>query len=270
MTTPSYSSTVNFALRKVKGTATVPGGTANVTHYYITDGNSLYVVSSVTFPAGTSSLNSVSSLLGVPNVSAANRLVDIYNTNSSPSIVLDLSAGLTGTDGGSYASTTGIQTGDVRIYVWPEIVAENAAVTPGGFTWMSPGPEATYPASYLYTLEQMSDASSGVFYYPTRGNSVITNSSDIRTLMQPVTGPTAYPAGATIASVVRIAPKTLANTLTVAANYASGSAYNLAGCVSSPCLDMEDGTSSSGPSFKLNSAGVWSFTDKASGQTIAP
>jgi len=38
-------------------------------------------------------------------------------------------AGLTGTYGGSYTSTTGIQTGDVRMYVWPEITAENAAVT---------------------------------------------------------------------------------------------------------------------------------------------
>jgi len=270
MNTPSYSSTVNFTLRKVLGTATVPGGTANVTQYYITDGTSLYIVSSVLFPTGTSALGSVSSLLGVPNVSAENRLVDIYNTSSPASIVLDLSAGLTGTDSGSYTSTTGIQTGDVRLYVWPEIAAENAAVTAGGFTWMSPGPEATYPASYLYTLEQMSDAATAVYYYPTRGNNVITNSSDIRTVMQPVTGPTSYVSGTKIASVVRIAPSTLANTMTVTANYASGSTYNLTSCVTSPCLDMEDGTTTSGPSFKLNSAGVWNFTDKATGQTIAP
>ena len=267
MTATNYSSTVNFSLRKVSGTANVPGGTANVTHFYITDGTSLYIVSSVQFPTGTSALSSVSSLLGVPNVSAENRLVDIYNTSATPSIVLDLSAGTTGT--GSYSSATGIQTGDVRMYAWPQIVAENAPTAAGGFTWMSPGPEATYPTSYLYTLEQMSDDATPVFYYPTRGNNVITNSSDIRTVMQPIAG-TAYPAGAIVASVVRIAPSTLADTMTVTPNYAPGSTYNLAACTSASCLDIEDGTAGSGASFKLNSTGTWIFTDKATGQALAP
>jgi len=83
-------------------------------------------------------------------------------------------------------------------------------------------------------------------------------------------GPTTYPAGAKIASVVRIGPKGLTNSMTVAANYAAGSTYNLTSCVTSPCLDVEDGAAGSGLSFTLNAAGVWNFTDKASGQTIAP
>jgi hypothetical protein len=203
----------------------------------------------------------------MPNISTENRIVDICAISATPcgtstsTVALDLSAGMTGSFGGSYSSATGIQTGDVAMYAWPQIVAENAATSPTGYTWMSPAGD---PTAYTYTLEGLSDATPHIFYYPNSISAIITNSGEIRTEMQPVSGPTTYKSGDMIASVVRIGPSSLGNTMTVTANYATGSTYNLASCASSPCLDVED----TGLSFTVSSTGVATFTDKASGQTI--
>jgi len=267
MNQPVYDSTVNFTLRSVTGTATIPGGSANLRQYYLTDGTSLYIVSLAQLPSGSASLTSVGSLLGMPNISTENRIVDVCPISATPcgssssTVALDLSAGTTGSFGGSYSSGTGIQTGDVAMYAWPQIVAENAATSPTGYTWMSP---AGYPTAYTNTLEDLSDATPHIFYYPNSISAIITNSGEIRTQMQPISGPTAYKPGDMIASVVRIAPSAVGNTMTVTAHYAAGSTYNLASCANSPCLDVED----TGLSFTVSSSGVATFTDKASGQTI--
>jgi hypothetical protein len=203
----------------------------------------------------------------MPNISTENRIVDVCPISATPcgssssTVALDLSAGTTGSFGGSYSSGTGIQTGDVAMYAWPQIVAENAATSPTGYTWMSP---AGYPTAYTNTLEDLSDATPHIFYYPNSISAIITNSGEIRTQMQPISGPTAYKPGDMIASVVRIAPSAVGNTMTVTAHYAAGSTYNLASCANSPCLDVED----TGLSFTVSSSGVATFTDKASGQTI--
>jgi hypothetical protein len=267
MNLPVYHSTANFTLHSLTGTATIPGGSANLRQYYLTDGSSLYIISLAQLPSGSSSLTSVGSVLGMPNISTENRIVDICAISATPcgtstsTVALDLSAGMTGSFGGSYSSATGIQTGDVAMYAWPQIVAENAATSPTGYTWMSPAGD---PTAYTYTLEGLSDATPHIFYYPNSISAIITNSGEIRTEMQPVSGPTTYKSGDMIASVVRIGPSSLGNTMTVTANYATGSTYNLASCASSPCLDVED----TGLSFTVSSTGVATFTDKASGQTI--
>jgi hypothetical protein len=275
MGTPSYTTTTNFLLHSTMGTATVPGGTANVRHYYVTDGTSLYILTLTQFPAGTSAISAAGSMIGIPYISAENRLVDINDTSSisNPNLVLDLSAGTAISyvnNAGSYNGTpiaTGIQTGDIRMYGWPQIVAEDVADTNGN-VWMSP---AGYSTAYTYTLDGMSNESTPIYYYPNSSSAVINNTDDIRIQMQPLnsgSATTAYNAGDLIASVVRIAPSTVSNTLTVTANYASGSTYNLAGCTTSPCLDVEDGTSGSGPSFKVSPAGVVTFTDKGAQQAV--
>jgi hypothetical protein len=267
MNQPAYDSTTNYTLRSVTGIANIPGGSANVRQYYLTDGTSLYIVSLVQFPSGSAPLNSVGSLLGMPNISTENRIVDVCAISATPcgstpsTVVLDLSAGTTGSFGGKYTSATGIQTGDVAMYAWPQIVAENAPTVAGGYTWMSP---ASYPTAYTNTLEELSDATPHIFYYPNSISAIITNSGEIRTGMQPLSGPTAYKPGDMIASVVRIAPSSVGNTMTVTAHYAAGSTYNLSSCTSSPCLDIED----TGLSFTVSSSDVASFTDKASGQSI--
>jgi len=267
MNHPVYNSTTNYTLRSVTGTATIPGGNANVRQYYLTDGTALYMVSLVQFPSGSAPLKSVGSLLGMPNISRENRIVDICAISAAPcggspsTVALDLSAGTTGEFGGSYSSATGIQTGDAAMYAWPQIVAENAPTVTDGYTWMSP---AGYPTAFTNTLEELSDATPHIFYYPNSISAVITNSGEIRTQMQPVSGPTAYQPGDTIASVVRIAPTAVGNTMTVAAHYAAGSSYNLSSCASSPCLDIED----DGLSFTVSSSGVATFTDKASGESV--
>ena len=267
MNQPVYHSTTNFTLHSVTGTANLPGGSANLRQYYVTDGTSLYIVSLAQLPSGSASLTSVGSILGTPNISAENRIVDICAISATPcgssssTVALDLSAGTTGSFGGSYSSTTGIQTGGVAMYAWPQIVAENAATPAGGYTWMSP---SGYPTAYTNTLEDLSDATPHIFYYPNSISAIITNSGEIRTQMQPITGPTAYQPGDMIASVVRIAPPAVGDTMTVTAQYAVGSTYNLASCASSPCLDIED----TGLGFTVSSSGVATFTDKASSQTI--
>ncbi|MGD0902043.1 MAG: hypothetical protein ABR924_03785 [Terracidiphilus sp.] len=267
MSQPVYDSTTNYTLRSVTGTATIPGGSANLRQYYLTDGTSLYIVSLAQLPSGSASLTSVGSLLGMPNISTENRIVDVCPISATPcgssssTVVLDLSAGTTGSFGGSYSSVTGIQTGGVAMYAWPQIVAENAAPSPTGYTWRSP---AGYPTAYTTTLEDLSDATPHIFYYPNSISAIITNSGEIRTQMQPTSGPTAYKPGDSIASVVRIAPTSFGNTMTVTAHYAAGSAYNLASCAASPCLDVED----TGLSFTVSSSGVATFADKASSQTI--
>jgi hypothetical protein len=267
MNLPIYNSTTNFTLHSVTGTANIPGGSANLRQYYVTDGTSLYVVSLTQLPSGSTSLTSIGSLLGMPNISKESRIVDICAISATPcgsstsTVALDLSAGTTGSFGGSYGSATGIQTGDVAMYAWPQIVAENAATSPTGYTWMSPAGD---PTAYTNTLEDLSDATPHIFYYPNSISAIITNSGEIRTQMQPVSGPTSYKPGDMIASVVRIAPPSLGNTMTITAHYATGSTYNLASCASSPCLDIED----TGLSFTVSSSGVATFTDKASAQTI--
>jgi hypothetical protein len=267
MSQPVYDSTTNYTLRSVTGTATITGGSANLRQYYLTDGTSLYIVSLAQLPSGSASLASVGSILGMPNISTENRIVDICAISAAPcgsspsTVALDLSAGTTGSFGGSYSSATGIQTGDVAIFAWPQIVAENAATSPTGYTWMSP---AGYPTAYTNTLENLSDATPHIFYYPNSISAIITNSGEIRTGMQPLTGPTAYMPGDVIASVVRIAPAAVGNTMAVTPHYAAGSTYNLASCANSPCLDVED----TGLSFTVSSSGVATFTDKASSQTI--
>jgi hypothetical protein len=267
MNDPVRDATTNYTLRLVTGTANIPGGSANARQYYLTDGTSLYIVSLVQFPSGSTPLNSVGSLLGMPNISTENRIVDICAISATPcgsspsTVALDLSAGTTGSFGGRYTSAMGIQTGDVAMYAWPQIVAENAATVVDGYTWMSP---AGYPTAYTNTLEDLSDATPHIFYYPNSISAIITNSGEIRTQMQPVSGPTAYKPGDTIASVVRIAPSSVGNTMTVTAHYAAGSTYNLSSCTNSPCLDIED----TGLSFTVSSSDVTTFTDKASGQSI--
>jgi hypothetical protein len=267
MNRPSYDATTNYTLRTVTGTAAIPGGNANVRQYYLTDGTSLYIVTLVRFPSGSTPLTSVGSLLGMPNISRENRIVDICAISTTPcgssaaTVALDLSAGTTGSFGGSYSSAVGIQTGDVAMYAWPQIVAENAATVADGYTWMSP---AGYPTAYTNTLEDLSDATPHIFYYPNSISAIITNSGEIRAQMQPVSEPTAYQPGDTIASVVRIAPTAVGSTMTVTPHYATGSTYNLSSCANSPCLDIED----SGLSFTVSSSDATTFTDKASGQTI--
>lgn len=275
MSVPSNTSTTNYLLHSTAGTATVPGGTANVRHYYVTDGTSLYILTLTQFPAGTAAISAASSMIGIPYISATNRLALINDTSSisSPNPVLDLSAGTAisyASNASSYNGTpiaTGIQTGDIRMYGWPQIVAEDVADS-NGYVWMSP---AGFATAYTYTLDGLSNESTPIYYYPNSNSAVINNTDDIRVQMQPLnsgSATTAYNAGDLIASVVRIAPSAVSNTLTVTANYATSSTYNLAGCTTSPCLDVEDGTGSSGPSFKVSSAGVVTFTDKGSNQTI--
>jgi hypothetical protein len=266
---PIDSSTTNYTLRTVSGTASIPGGSADIRQYYVTDGTSLYLISPVQFPSGSTSLDSVGSLLGIPYISATNRIVDVCTISatacgsSSATVALDLSAGTAGSYGGSYRSATGIGTGGVNIYAWPEIVAQNAATVVNAFTWMSPSGD---PTAYTNMLDELSSEASPVFYYPNSASDVITESDEIRTQMQPVSGPTTYHPGDLIASVARIAPTLVADTMTVTAHYATGSTYNLASCASSPCLDIED----TGLSFTVSATGTTSFTDKSANEPSPP
>jgi len=273
MNPPAYYSTTNFTLRTDSGTATIPGGTANLRHIYATDGTSLYILSLVQFPSGSSALGSVSSTLGIPYLSSQttqNRLVEVYPVTSLSSCtgpfssVLDLSAGAGSCTG------TALKTGDVDLYAWPQIVAEDVANKSTLNEWMSGS--WNYNPNYNLTLDQvgLGDTSLGqdIFYYPNSSSPVLNDTNDIRTQMQPLSATTTYKAGDLIASVVRIAPATLTTTMTVKANYATGSTYNLASCTTSPCLDVEDGSTTGGPSFMLLPSGLVTFMDKASSQAL--
>jgi hypothetical protein len=273
MNPPAYYSTTNFTLRSDSGTATIPGGTANLRHIYATDGSSLYILSLVQFPNGSSALNSVSSILGIPYLSSQttkNRIVEVFPVTGLASCTgpfsseLDLSAGA-----GSCAGTA-LKTGDVNLYAWPQIVAEDVANNSTLNEWMSGS--WNYNPNYNFTLDQVglgnTNLGQDIFYYPNSSSPVLNDTNDIRTQMQPLSGSTTYKAGDLIASVVRIAPTTLTTTMTVKTNYATGSTYNLAGCTTSPCLDVEDGTTSSGPSFTLLPSGLVTFTDKAATQIL--
>jgi len=278
MSTPTYDATTNFTLHTTVGNATSTDGSSSIRKYYITDGGALYILSLVQFSSATSSLTSIGDLLGMPYISTANRLVQVKPVNGlsacyGPYSVLDLSDD-TGYCQGTTSPTapTALVIGDVDIYAWPQIYAEavDATNTSGSFIWMSQANlnGVTNTPIYLETLDGLSNASPPWYYYPNSSSNVINYTGDIRTVMQPTAGATAYKSGDVIASVARIAPASYGNSMQVNTSYKAGSSYNLALCTNSPCLDVEDTTVTGSMSFQLSSSGIVTFTDKGSGQTI--
>jgi len=282
MAAPTYDSTTHFNIHSTTGTASTPDGSANVREYYVTDGEALYIINLVQFTSASSALSSVSSLLGVPYISAEDRLVNVSPVSGLSSCygsysILDLSSNAGYCFGTASSSVpTGLATGDVDLYAWPQLYAEaEDKASPTGNIWMSTADVlegSTETPIYELTLDGLSDASPPIYYYPNSSSAVINYTGDIRSVMQPTSGSTTYASGDFIASVVRVTPSSFTNTMRVTASYKSGSTYNLSGCTTSPCLDVEDSISNSSDtssmSFKVSSTGVVTFTDNGSSQTI--
>jgi len=263
MSPPTFDQTQNYTLHTTTGSVNNADLSAGVRHYFVTDGTVLYIVTLVQVNAPCSStqpcmLDQLGNLLGVPNISSVNRIVNVNDATTLNS-VLDFSQ-----DSGSYTSTA-LQTGDVRMDAWPQIVAENVAPNGTTNTWMTVSTNETNPfPTWNQTLEQLGNAStqdganlSRIYYYPNSNTPCLTTTDDIRVGIQPTTSATAYVAGDLMASVVRIAPTANTTHMTVTPVTVNGSSFKISQItVSDP-----------GMSFQLSWNNV-SFTDLRSGQVI--
>jgi len=252
MGAPTFDQTQNYTLHTISGAVNNTDINAGVRHYFVTDGTLLYIVTLIQINAPCT-LDQLDNILGIPNISSKNRIVNVNDVNTLAS-VLDFSQ-----DTGSYANTS-LQTGDVRMDAWPQIVAENIA--PNGNTWMSTSTSTSSGvATWNQTLEQLGNATNGngtrIYYYPNSSTPILTTTDDIRTNIQPTSSGTSYAAGDLVASVVRIAPTAAGNNMVVTPVYAGSSSFKISQItISDPNM-----------SFQLN----WNtvvFTDKRASQTI--
>jgi len=245
-----YNSTDNYTLRTVTGTDT--NSNASIKTRYLTDGTSLYHITMIKFNSPVT-LKSSNVMIGLPNFSNTQRIVNIYDGNNISS-VLDLSSAAASTLTSSVLKIGNASNYRDNVFIqgWPQLKADNNVGS--GVEWMS-------GTNYNQTLEKL--IGSNIWWDVKSGKSNIQSTDDIRVNVIDSSSGVSFDAGDVICAVAKFMPQT-ASSGTLYEAFAVTPVYTDASKNTVSKVVIDDAGMSL--SVTYNTA---VFLDKASGQQIA-
>ncbi|NQX69086.1 hypothetical protein HQN90_23425 [Paenibacillus alba] len=234
--TNAYASTANYEVRKVDKTNSAISNTRS--EYWVTNGTTLYNIMAVKFN-GNVSLKALNHLVGMPYMSAANRIINVSNGTTT----LDLAQ-----NSGSISGTQ-LTMDSLKLNGWPNLLMENNTDTANfGFN---------VPGNYYKTIEKLREnPDEGSKANFTWGNIKNTDRLSVNLIDSALN--VSYVNGDWVVMVMKYSASGSTEGFTVTPTYASASKMTLNNLI------VED----SGMKFNLTWPNV-TFTDKASSETIS-
>ncbi|WP_282935910.1 hypothetical protein [Paenibacillus sp. RC67] len=244
-----YNNTNNYTMRSITGTDT--NSNASIKTRYITNGTSLYHITMVKFNSPIT-LKSSNVMIGLPNFSNTQRIVNIFDGNNL-SNVLDLSSPTASTLTSNILKIGNVSNYGDNVFIqgWPQLKADNNVGS--GVEWMS-------STNYTQTLEKL--IGSNIWWEIKSGKSNIQYTDDLRVNVIDSSSGVSFAAGDIICAVAKFTPQTAASgnqyeAFTVTPTYVDSSKNTVSKVV------IDD--AGMNLSITYNTA---IFQDKASGQQI--